>query len=300
MPGARARLWREPLVHFLAIGAALFLGFAWWGGPDAASHRIVITPGQIDTLAAAFERTWQRPPSETELKGQIDEYVKEEIAVREAGTLGLDRDDTVIRRRLRQKLEFLSDDAVADRPPTGDELQAWLNEHRDAYALDARLSLRQVFLSPARYGDALEAVAQSLLRELMRRGGDTPIETLGDRTLLPAEVDGATHTEIARQFGDEFSAALLSADTGRWLGPVRSSYGVHIVFVRTREPGRVPALPEIRPQVERDVFDSRRRQQLQTMYDGLLGRYRVLVEKREPPLVRDAVASTAAAGGGRP
>jgi hypothetical protein len=103
---------REPLVHFLSLGALLFLYFEWNGGASGAgSKRIVITPGLVEHLATGFARTWQRPPTNEELKGLIDEYVKEEIATREAVAMGLDRDDTIIRRRLRQKPEFLGVEA---------------------------------------------------------------------------------------------------------------------------------------------------------------------------------------------
>ena len=115
---------REPLVHFLALGALLFLFFEWRGGSGPGSSRIAITPGLIEHLTSGFARTWQRPPTDAEIKGLIDDYVKEEIATREALGMGLDRDDTIIRRRLRQKLEFLVEDAVSSSAPTDAELQA--------------------------------------------------------------------------------------------------------------------------------------------------------------------------------
>ena len=126
------RRWlREPLVHFLALGALLFALSHWRGG--AGSNRIVITPGQIDSLVAIFARTWQRPPTEEELKGLVDDYVRDELATREGLAIGLDRDDTVIRRRLRQKLEFLVEDSPDAAPVTDAELQAWLEQHPDQY-----------------------------------------------------------------------------------------------------------------------------------------------------------------------
>ena len=146
------RLWHEPLVHFLAIGALLFVVFHWGGGSRAGSSRIVITPGQIDAIVAGFTRTWQRPPTEEELKGQLDEHVREEIATREAMALGLDRDDTVIQRRLRQKLEFMTEDAIEATPPTDAELQAWLDAHPDRFRLETEVAFRQVYLSPDRRG----------------------------------------------------------------------------------------------------------------------------------------------------
>ena len=152
---AMKRWLREPLVHFLVLGAALFLFYEWRGGGGGpGSSRIVIGSGQIEHLAAGFARTWSRPPTEAELKGLIDDWVREEIATREAMAMGLDRDDTVLRRRLRQKLEFLVEDAAAAAPTTDAELEAWLGEHADSYAVPPEITLRQVFVSPERHGDA--------------------------------------------------------------------------------------------------------------------------------------------------
>jgi len=116
------RWLREPLVQFLLIGAVLFIVFDLRGGDARGGQRIVVTPGQVDAVAAGFSRTWNRPPDDQELKAQLDEVVREEIAVREATALGLDRDDTVIRRRLRQKFEFAAEDAFDATPPTDTEL----------------------------------------------------------------------------------------------------------------------------------------------------------------------------------
>ena len=114
------KLLREPLVQFLLLGALLFVllrrGRA--GGPGRGTTRITITPGLVEHLASGFARTWQQPPTDEELKGLIDEHVKEEIATREAVAMGLDEDDTIIRRRLRQKLEFLVEGAADQVPPT--------------------------------------------------------------------------------------------------------------------------------------------------------------------------------------
>ena len=141
-------LLREPLVHFLALGAILFLFFAWKGGGSGpGSTRITITPGLVDHLASGFARTWQRPPTQAELKGLIDEHVKEEIAAREATAMGLDRDDAIIRRRLRQKMEFLVEDAVDQAQPTDVDLQAWLERHEDAFQAESRVAMRQVYVS---------------------------------------------------------------------------------------------------------------------------------------------------------
>ena len=184
------RWLREPLLHFLLLGAALFAWYEWRGGGGGpGSTRIVVGSGQIDHLVAGFTRTWQRPPSEAELKGLLDDWVREEIASREAMAMGLDRDDTVIRRRLRQKLEFLLEDAAAAAPPTDAELRAWFESHAADYALAPEMALRQVFVNVEKRGAAAPSEAQRLLAELERRGGSSPIDTLGDASMLPQEID---------------------------------------------------------------------------------------------------------------
>ena len=177
-PVEPSRWWQEPLVHFLAIGALLFLAFNWWAPGGAGSSRIVITPGHMDAIAAGFARTWQRPPTEQEVKGLLDEYLREEIAAREAMALGLDRDDTVIRRRLRQKFEFAAEDTIDATPPTEVELQAWLDAHAATFAQDAQVSFLQVFLNPQRRGDSSDDHARRLRDQLSQSGAHASIATM--------------------------------------------------------------------------------------------------------------------------
>ncbi len=195
-------LLREPLVHFLLIGAALFLFFAWSGGyGGVGSRRIVIGPGQVKHLAVGFARTWRRPPTQQELKGLVDDFVREELATREARSMGLDRGDTIIRRRLRQKLEFLVEDAAEAVPPTDAELQTWLDEHPDTYRREPQLAFRQVFLSPDRRGPAVQTDAEQLRIRLQALGRDVDIAGLGDSIMLPEAIDLAPLAMASRVFG---------------------------------------------------------------------------------------------------
>jgi len=284
---------REPLVHFLALGALLFLVFKWWGG-GPGSDRIVITPGQIDALVVGFTRTWQRPPTERELKGLIDDYVREEIAVREAMATGLDRDDTIIRRRLRQKLEFVAEDTIDAVPPTDAELQAWLDANPDKFRTEPEVSARQVYVSVDRRGEAARSDAEALRARLEAAGPDVTIDTLGDHLMmLPQEFEHATRSELVRLFGERFADAVLTAEPGRWIGPVESGYGLHLVFVRDRIDGHLPSLAEVRPLVEREFLNDRRTRELNAMYDRLLERYRVIVERRDGEAAADTTASVA-------
>ncbi len=294
---------REPLVQFLLIGALLFVVFDLRGGDGDAEQRIVITPGQVDAMAAGWQRTWNRPPTEQELKTQIDELVREDIAVREARALGLDSDDTVIRRRLRRKFEFSAEDAFEAKLPTDAELQAFLDTYPDRFRGDPRLSLRQVHLGTQR-GSALPDDAQVMLGRLEAAGAAADVSALGDSRLLPSSLDDTTASQVARIFGEEFASALPKAETGRWFGPLKSGYGLHLVIVDRREGGQLPALADVRPLVERDFMAERRKRALDEMYAKLLTRYPVIIEKAAAsaagaPDAASAPSSREAAGAAR-
>jgi len=273
---------KEPLLHFLAIGAALFLFFQWrGGGTGPTSNRIVLTAGQIEHLAAGYAKVWQRPPTETELKGLIDDWVREEIAVREAMAAGLDRDDTIIRRRLRQKLEFVAEDFGAATPPTEQELQAWLAAHADAFRIEPRVAFRQVFVSRERRKGSAGVDAGAILARLRAAGAGARIDAFGDPTLLPQEFELAPRSEVARTFGSDFAQLIETIAPGTWTGPFESTFGLHLVLVRERAEGAAPDLAAVRPAVERDFMAERRKRQLATMYERFLERYKVVIEKRE-------------------
>jgi hypothetical protein len=274
------RIFREPLVGFLLAGGLLFLVVQWQGDSGGSgSNRIVITPGLIDHLASGFAGTWQRPPSEIELKGLIDDYVKEEIATREALAMGLDRDDTIIRRRLRQKLEFLLAEDTGSAPATDAELSAWLQRHPDSFRSEPRVAFRQVYLRPDRHGASMRADAEKLLAKLRAAGPDAAIEKLGDASMLPAEQSLEPVREVARTFGEEFARDVMAAEPGQWFGPIESPYGLHVVLVRERAAGAAPVLSEVRPAIEREVQSERRNAQVQALYDRWLAKYVVTIQK---------------------
>jgi hypothetical protein len=269
---------REPLVHFLLIGAALFLLFEWTGG-GGGDRRIIITRGQIDRLAESFEAVWLRPPTEAELKGLVDDYVREEVAIREAVRLGLDRDDTIIRRRLRQKLEFMLEDTLDAHPPTDEDLAFWLEKNADSFRTDARISFRQVYVSRDRIGEDPVSFAGRLQKELARSGAEAAIERAGDPLSLPQEYSLSARSEIGALFGEDFAAKLVTLEPGRWEGPVESGYGFHLVFVRERIEGSVPPLDRVRDEVERDLLAARRKAELDQAYEKMLSEYEVVVEE---------------------
>lgn len=271
------RLIREPLIHFLFLGAALFgLYAALNPNPASSQDDVVVTAGQIENLASTFEKLWQRPPTEAELKGQIDEFVKEEILSREAIALGLDRNDTVIRRRLQQKMEFIAEDFSTANEPTDTELANYLATHPDVFREEQRFSFRQVFLSRDKRGDRLEADATGLLKQL-RQGAAAELRTLGDTSLLPSEFIDEPERGVASQFGEGFAAALIGMKPGQWSGPIESGYGVHLVFLMSHTEGRLPELDDIRDQVARELLNDRRLAANREFFDALLTKYRVTI-----------------------
>jgi len=294
------RFFHEPLVQFLLLGALLFVYFEWKGGGSGpGSTRISITPGLVEHLASGFARTWQRPPTDAELKGLVDDYVKEEIATREATAMGLDRDDTIIRRRLRQKMEFLVDEAVDATPPTDAEIRAWLEKHPGAFHPEPQVALRQVYVSVRRGGASAPVEAQRLLARLRAAGPDARIDALGDASMLPRELPLGPLSEVTRAFGTEFAARIDAIEPGRWTGPVESPYGLHLVLVSERVAAAPPALADVRPLVERELLAERRRTQLQALYERLLQKYTVTIEMPKDDAVKKRASSAPAEGGGR-
>lgn len=279
---------REPLLHFLVLGAALFLVDAWLrpaGSRPAGTAEIVVSETRVRSLAQNFARTWQRPPSAEELDGLVESYVREEVMYREAVALGLDRDDAIVRRRLQQKVEFISEQAAALVRPTDEELAAYLAANPDAYRIEPRVTFEQVFLDAGRRRGTLEADAKRLLATLNRPGGASAADGLGDRlALLEPRYEAASRAEVVRLFGAAFADALLRQPVGEWSGPVASGYGAHLVRVAALEPGAAPPLDRVRPLVERDWTNARRREIAGAHYESLRSRYTVRVQSpKEPP-----------------
>jgi hypothetical protein len=290
------KILNEPLLHFLFLGAMLFVVYSMMQTPGRNDEpgEIVVTQGQIDHLAAAFTRTWQRPPSTGELAGLVRERVREEVYYREAMAMGLDKDDTVIRRRLRQKMEFISDDIAARSEPTDEELNTYLQTHADMFRLEPRFSFNQVYLNPEKHGNNLDSDSSQLLIQLNQPDNETDLASLGDPLMLQQQYDEMPASEVAKLFGEKFAAKLGELVPGQWQGPVESGYGVHLVLVSERSEGRLPALAEVRDSVRREWDNARRLEANENFYQELLKRYTVTIEGLEPTAEQNKLASSKA------
>lgn len=277
-------LWKEPLVHFLLIGAVLFTVFELRQEEgSAAPNRILVDAGQVEQLVARFERTRLRPPTNLELAALIEGYIREEVYYRQALAMGLDQDDAVMRQRMRMKLEFLLEDLSAAAAPDDEQLIQFMQRHPEKFRQEPRLSFTQIYLNPDKHQD----LAADAMQMLTRLNNGASSESEGDRTLLEQEYLLATQHEITRVFGDSFARQIVELEPGGWTGPLYSAYGGHLVRVSAKQEERFPELAEIRKQVGRDYMAERRQELKDITYHKLREGYEIIIEE-------SAAATTAA------
>ena len=272
------KLLKEPLLHFMVLGGLIFALYNALSEKGAGESEIFISRGQQENLLNTFSRTWQRLPTPAEYQGLLKDYIRQEIAYRQSRELGLDEDDIVIRRRLRQKMEMLAEDVAGLVPPTGEELQAYLDENPDAFRIEPRMSLHQVYFSADRRGAGAEQDTLEALDSLKGRGPEAAADDVGDPLPLPAFLDDADESEIARLFGAEFVERLRDVEADRWSGPVRSGYGLHLVYVTGRAEARQPGLNEVRDDVMRELMSRRRAESVNALYEKLAENYVIEIE----------------------
>jgi len=275
---------REPLVHFIALGALVFLLFHFNADRDAPQDgKIVVTPGKVEQLVTGFSRTWHRPPTQQELDGLVEDHIREEVLYREALAMGLDKDDTIVRRRMRQKLEFLTEDAGAAVLPTDQDLQSWLDQHPEKFRVEPEIAFSQVYFNTGRRGESASAAAAKAYARLNRAGRNIAPLELGDPTMLPHDLPLSRVDEVASVFGKEFAQQVSQLEPGSWGGPVQSSYGWHLVYVSERTEGRSRPLSEVREGVQREWLTARRNEIVDATYRKLREKYAIVVEGPQPP-----------------
>ncbi len=284
LPALLKRILSEPLSHFLLLGVAIFGLYAWLGGDARDSdRRIVVSAGEVAQLADLFSMRWSRPPTPPELRGLLDARVREEVLYREALALGLDRDDTIVRRRLAQKMEFLIEDLGSRAQPGEEDLRVFLADHPDLFRERARLTVSQVYVSADRRGGEAEGVALRILATLREASHDGDPGTRGDVPPMAHSYTDVDHDEIAGIFGADFADSVAGLPPGAWYGPVRSGYGLHLVFVHGRSDSRLPELAEVEQKVRGEWRATRRREVNEASVAKLLEGYEVVIEERTLP-----------------
>jgi PPIC-type PPIASE domain len=273
-----ARLLREPLLQFLALGAMLFALYGLAGKRRAdVPEKIVVSASRIANLGDGFSRTWRRSPSGQELQGLIEDYVRDEVFYREGRAAGLDRDDVVIRRRVRQKMEFLAED-ISVQEPSDEQLVAYLASNPERFRAEDQITFHHVFLSATRRANTIESDSKQVASVLVRADAAVDATLLGDPFLLGQEFAGVSPNKVTSIFGEDFSKRIAAMETGRWQGPVSSGFGQHFVFISERVSGSLPLLDAVRPAVRREWANARRLEAEQKLYASLRARYEIVVE----------------------
>lgn len=277
-------LFKEPLLHFLVIGAALFFVYDFRvdntplpsGKAAIPTEEIVVSQAAIEQMCSQFAKTWQRLPNTEEQKGLVEDFIRSEIYYREAIAMGLDRDDEVLKRRLRQKVEFIFEDIGSWAEPTDGDLEIFMELHREKYLTDPKVTFRQIYFNPDQLNTAAHLDIPRILDEL-NAGGDP--DSVGHPTLLDQEIQLLPLWDIRKQFGEGFGKKLLELKPGVWAGPIVSGVGIHLVLVRERSGPRLPDLIEIRETVKRDWLVEKQKELKDAAYLKIRERYSVTVEK---------------------
>lgn len=290
-----ARWLREPLLQFLVVGVLLF--GAWKTvSPDSyarsPTNRIALTDDDLKQLATTWVLAGRESPSPEQMQRLVEDKIREEVLYREALALGLDKDDTIVKRQLARKMEFLAEDVSKLEEPKPGELKAWYEKHKGRFALPPRVSFRHVYFSPDRRGAMVRADAERALSLLAGKPIDSPsIATAGDPFMFQQYYGDRSFDEIARQFGPRFARALVEITPGAWAGPIASGYGWHAVFTESVTPQRIPDYEEIEADVKTAWIEDRRNEVRSRMYEAMRARYDVVL-----PVPRDRPSAPAAAG----
>jgi len=273
------RLLREPLLHFLLLGALLFAADAALRGPAEPDDLVIhITTADIDRLRTQWTGQYRRSPSPAELQGLVDAHVREEVLYREGMAMGLDRDDTIVRRRLAQKLEFLIEDVAVARAPTDAELGTFFEARKETYRLPARISFSQVYFSPERRGAKARQDADSVLAGLHAESPAAAAAARGDGFMMGTSYEEQLPADVEAVFGSDFARGLQAIAPGGWVGPIASAYGWHLVRIEERIDTALPTLDEVLDRVRDDwAFEERRRANEEVM-TRLAARYAVTIE----------------------
>ena len=276
----RLKRWlREPLLHFLLVGFGLFALYGALNpqiGDPVRPNRIQLTEDDLRQIVLVWTAQWRRPPTSAEMHSLIEAKVREEILAREALALGLDQGDTIVRRRLAQKMEFLAEDISGVRDPGAAELKAWFEGRPERFALPGRVSFRHLYFSPDLRGLDARAAAATALAQLEGAPADGPIaSTAGDRFMLQGYYADREPEQVASVFGTGFAEALFRLKPGAWQGPVESGLGWHLVFVESIAPARVPTFEEIEADVKAEWLGEQRAQSKRKRFDAMRARYEV-------------------------
>lgn len=267
------RIIRDPIFLFFILGSLLYLFYsAATNYYNKKNNQIIISASQVELLKDSFEKTWNRTATETELKTLIENYIKDEVFYREAVSMGLDKSDLAIKRRLRQIMELLMDD-YSSVIPSEDQLQKFLSERPEDFQLDPTISFTHHYFSMDAKDEALNQLS------LLHKGLIIDNKNRKKLSFIPDHFENERRSEVSHQFGDLFASQVFDIKTDTWLGPLESAYGWHLVKVSNQSPGLVPPLNEIWDQVEREWSRIKKKEKKEEQFQKMRERYAISVEK---------------------
>jgi hypothetical protein len=270
----------------LLIGACIYGAYSLFGTPeeDFRETRIVVDANRINAYISEWESRWNRPPTRQELEAVIQQYVREDILYRQAVAMGLNEDDPITRRRMAQKLEYLTSDLASIKQPAEGELEQYFQNNRERYKRPDQISFVQVFINPdARGKTALDDAAEILvqLRAQLQTLGPPDSQTLqaGDPLMLQNHFSTITERGIARHFGSGFAAAVMQLEVGQWHGPVLSGYGLHLVYLSDSQIAPPTQLQEVKAIVLEDWHLVQREKFNTAFYEALKDNYEIIIDE---------------------
>jgi len=276
------RLLREPLIQFLILGVAIYGAYAVLGAPgeDYRDTTIIVDSNRIDSMIGEWERRWNRSPTRQEIDGLIQQFIKEDVLYRQALAMGLNEDDPVTRRRMAQKLEFLTSDLSATLQPAEGELEQFFAENQEPYQDPDRISFSHIYFDPDAREDATLVDAKATLAQLREKGEPgEEISELGDRFMLQSYFASATEMDIRRQLGSGFSEVVMELEPGQWHGPVLSGYGVHLVYVYDHFTAPPPVFEDVQARVLEDWHTQKREEFNTAFLEELKSRYEIVIDE---------------------
>jgi peptidyl-prolyl cis-trans isomerase C len=290
------KVLREPLVLFLVIGLALFGMYAWMerGRSSNGNYRIALTLDDLKQLDISFVSQWHRQPTADEFRGLVESFIRQEVLYREGLAMGLDKDDTIVKRRMAQKMEFLSEDVASAHEPSTNELKAWFASNSQKFALADRATFRHLFFGFDRRGQNAESEAALAQSKLKGQPEDSVIsKQLADPFMFQDYYADRAPDQLAKEFGPTFAVGLYKLKPGSWQGPVESGYGWHLIWIESLIPGRIPAFEEVEPDVKTAWLAAQKAIEWQKAYAKMRSKYEVVAPqppseptdaKRAPPL----------------
>jgi peptidyl-prolyl cis-trans isomerase C len=291
------RWLREPLLQFLLIGLVLFAGYAILqkrNGGVPSSKQISLTPDDLRQIDVYFESQWHRTPTPQEFTSLVESKVREEVLYREALAMGLDKDDTIVKRRMAQKMQFLAEDVANSHEPTTAELRAWYEKNGQRFALPSRAAFRHLYFSPDRRGQNAHGDASKALTKIAGQPADSKAAAaLADPFMFQDYYGDSSGEQLAKDFGPQFATALFQLKPGSWQGPIESGYGWHLLFIDSITPERIPAFEEVEPDVKTAWLGDQRDQAWRKAYESMRAKYTVVLPS--PPENQSAGIPTAPA-----